>query len=315
MSEPSAPSMLSPRVLIPFILVTMIWGSTWLVIRGQLGVVNPSWSVSYRFLIGGIVMLGYAAFARQPLSLGRSGQMFAALLGIAQFAFNFNFVYRAEQYVASGLVAVVFALLVVPNAVFGRIFLGNNLSNRFLAGSVVAMAGVAMLFMHELQADPGANTATLMGIGLTLAGVTSASIANVMQATARARTLPSASLIGWAMLWGASADGAFAYMTAGPPTIELTPTYLGGLFYLGVIASAIAFTLYFGAIRIIGPAKAAYSSVVIPILAMGLSTIFEQYEWSLLAASGGIVTLIGMVIALSTSRPKLAAPDSQPAVN
>jgi drug/metabolite transporter (DMT)-like permease len=314
-SNHSTPSMLAPRVLIPFIIVTLIWGSTWLVIRGQLGVVNPSWSVTYRFLIGGLIMLGYAVIKGQSLNLGRSGQMFAAVLGTAQFAFNFNFVYRAEHFVTSGLVAVVFALLVVPNAVFGRVFLGNRMTSRFLLGSAVAMTGVAMLFVHELQIDPGASGATLTGIGLTMAGVMSASIANVMQATNRARLLPSASLLGWAMLWGATLDACFAYLTAGPPTIELTPVYLGGLFYLGVIASAIAFTLYFGAIRIIGPAKAAYSSVVIPIIAMGLSTFFEHYEWSILSACGGFVALIGMIIALGTPRRTAPAPDSQPAKN
>ena len=87
----------SPQVLIPFLIVTLIWGSTWIVIKDQLGVVPPSWSVTYRFLLGGLVMLGVAVVTRVPIRLGREGQLFAAALGLAQFVFNFNFVYRAEH--------------------------------------------------------------------------------------------------------------------------------------------------------------------------------------------------------------------------
>jgi drug/metabolite transporter (DMT)-like permease len=100
-----------PRVFIPFMIVTLIWGSTWIVIKDQLGIVPASWSVTYRFLTAGIVMLGVAIVTRAPLNIGRSGFIFAGLMGTAQFVLNFNFVYRAEHYVTSGLVAVVFSLL------------------------------------------------------------------------------------------------------------------------------------------------------------------------------------------------------------
>jgi drug/metabolite transporter (DMT)-like permease len=298
--------MLSPRVLIPFAIVTMIWGSTWLVITGQLGVVDPAWSVAYRFLLAGAVMLAYAVATGHSLALGRAGQVFAAVFGLAQFVFNFNFVYRAEHHVTSGLVAVVFALLIVPNAILGRLFLGSRVGGRFIAGSVVAMTGVALLFVHEARADPGAADATLLGVALTMAGVLCASVANIMQATERARALPMPSLIGWGMVWGGLIDAAFAWASAGPPAIELSLTYIAGLLYLSIAASAVAFSLYFQTIRDIGPARAAYSSVLIPVIAMALSTLFEGYRWSLLAAGGGVLVLIGMGVALSQARPASA---------
>lgn len=313
MNETVAPGMTAPRILIPFAIITLIWGSTWLVITGQIGTVSPSWSVTYRFLIGGGVMLGYARLMGQSLRLGSSGHAFAAIFGIAQFVFNFNFVYRAELHITSGLVAVIFALLVVPNTILGRIFLGTEVSRRFIIGSLVAFFGVAILFTNELRNDIANNEATLLGVALTIAGVMSASIANIMQASPRAKAMPMASLLGWGMLWGTAINACFAWITTGPPTIEYSTTYIAGLLYLGVMASAIAFTLYFSVIRAIGPAKAAYSSVLIPIIAMGLSTVFEGYTWSLLAASGGIVTLIGMFIALSSNRVKAVIKDSQPA--
>ena len=164
----AAPPLLSRKILLPFIIVTLIWGSTWIVIRDQLGVVPPSWSVTYRFALSALVMFIVAAATRQKIWLGRSALAFALLFGIAQFVFNFNFVYRAEQHVTSGLVAVVFALLFVPNAVFGRIFLGHAITARFGWGSLLAIIGLALLFVNEARSDPGQTTQTLIGIGFTL---------------------------------------------------------------------------------------------------------------------------------------------------
>src|SRR3546814_8829392 len=111
------PTLLSPRVLLPFLLVTLIWGSTWIVIKGQLGVVPPSWSVTYRFAVAGIAMFLFAAMRRERMWIAPRAMAFAAVLGIAQFALNFNFVYRAEQHNTSGPVAVVFALLIVAHKI------------------------------------------------------------------------------------------------------------------------------------------------------------------------------------------------------
>jgi drug/metabolite transporter (DMT)-like permease len=290
-------------ILIPFAIVTIIWGSTWIVITSQLGVVPPTWSVTYRFVIGGIAMLIWAAATRQSLRIDARGIGFAALLGLFQFALNFNFVYRAELHVTSGLVAVVFALLLVPNALLARLFLDQRLGRQLILGSGIAMAGVALLFAHEIRRDPAASGEVYLGIGLTLLGVLSASIANVMQATQTAKRWPMIPILGWAMLFGAAMDGAFAFATVGPPVIDLRPAYIAGVLYLGIVASAVAFPLYFGVLRVIGPAKAAYSSVIIPVLAMLLSTLFEGYRWSLLAAAGAVLAGAGLVLALRARRP------------
>jgi drug/metabolite transporter (DMT)-like permease len=134
-------------------------------------------------------------------------------------------------------------------------------------------------------------------------GVLSASVANVMQATKRAAALPMASLLAWGMLWGTLFDAVFAWVTVGPPVIEPTLPYLGGVVYLGVAASAIAFMAYFSVIRMIGPGPAAYSSVIVPVIAMGISTVFEGYRWTLLAGAGGALAMAGLVIALTARKP------------
>jgi drug/metabolite transporter (DMT)-like permease len=296
-------TLLSPRVLIPFAFVTLIWGSTWIVITGQLGVVPPSWSVTYRFSVAAIAMFVFAAARREKLWLEPRAMAFAALLGFAQFTFNFNFVYRAEQHITSGLVAVLFALLIVPNTLMGRVFLRTPLEGRFLAGAGIAILGVGMMILHEYRAAALGAGEVLTGTALTLAGVMSASTANVMQGTRIARAQSMVVMIAWAMLFGALADGSFAWITTGPPVIEATPAYIGGVLYLGIIASAVTFPLYFNVIRAVGPGQAAWSSVLIPIIAMGFSTAFEGYRWAALSIAGGAVALVGLVIAVA-KRPE-----------
>ncbi|MFN7029210.1 MAG: DMT family transporter [Sphingopyxis sp.] len=301
MSAP--PGLLTPRVLLPFLFVTLIWGSTWIVITGQLGVVPPSWSVAYRFFVGAAAMFAYAIWRGERLTLLGAGWGFAALLGFAQFAFNFNFVYRAEQHITSGLVAVLFALLIVPNTLLGRVFLKTKVEGRFLLGAGIAIIGVGMMILHEYRAANVGAGEVLIGTVLTLCGVMSASASNVMQGTNIARAQSMVVMIAWAMLFGALGDAVFAWITTGPPVIEMTPSYLGGVFYLGVIASAVTFPLYFNIIRAVGPGQAAWSSVLIPIIAMGFSTIFEGYRWAPLSIAGGAVALIGLVIAVA-KRPE-----------
>ena len=293
------------RVAVPFLLITLIWGSTWIIIRDQIApgaggaaAVPPAWSVAYRFVIASAAMFAYARALGLPLLLPARGLAFAGALGTLQFVGNFNFVYAAEHHITSGLVAVVFALLLVPNALVGRAFLGQRISRGFVAGSAVAIAGVALLFAHELRVDQSATGRVLLGIGLTLVGVLSASAANVLQATERSREIPIPVLIAWAMLAGAVADATLALVTVGPPVWTSRPGYWIGLVYLALAASALAFTLYFRIIRLIGPARAAYSSVLVPIIAMALSTLFEGYRWTALAAAGGVLVLAGLVIAL-----------------
>lgn len=304
MTEPQERSILEPRILFPFILITLIWSSTWIVIRDQLGVVPPTWSIAYRFIVAGAAMFALVLWRREPLRLSRSGWMIAVAMGLFQFCFNFNFVYRAEAYIASGLVAVLFALLVVPNAAMGRIFLGQKVTNAFVLGSGIAIAGVGLLFANEHRG--GDSDAVALGVVLTLFGVLGASVANVIQASKTAKAQPMLTVLAWSMLIGAGIDASWALATSGPPVIDMRPGYLLGVAYLGIMGSTLTFPLYFNIIRAIGPGKAAYSSVLIPIFAMAISTVFEGYRWSGLAIAGSALALIGLVIAMRAKRAPAA---------
>ncbi|MEO7864711.1 MAG: EamA family transporter [Sphingomicrobium sp.] len=297
-------------IILPFIIFTLIWGSTWIIIRSQLGVVPPQWSVTYRFVIAAAAMALVAQWKGEKLRLGREGLIAAAILGFLQFVINFNAVYFAEMHITSGLVATVFALLLIPNSLLGWAFLGQRPTGRFALGSVLAVAGIALLFAHELQEHPARSGAISIGIGLTLAGMLGASCANVFQALERVRRFPLFSLLAWAMALGATMDGLIAFATAGPPVIDLRLSYWLGLIYLALFASALAFSLYLPVVRRIGPGKAAYSSVLVPIIAMSFSTWLEGYRWTPTTVGGALLVLGGMAAAVSRGRIKIAAPDA-----
>jgi len=297
-------------VTLPFIIFTAIWGSTWIVIRGQLGSVPPQWSVTYRFIIAAAAMFAIALIKRDNLNLGRRGMLAAAFLGFTQFCINFNAVYLAERHITSGVVATVFALLLIPSSLLGWAYLGQKPSQRFFWSSTVAVAGIVLLFAHELNEHPAVGGQITVGIGLTLAGMLGASIANVVQARPEIRHYPLFGLLAWSMAWGALIDGVIAFAMTGPPSFDPRPEYWAGLLYLALAASVLTFSLYYPVVRRIGPAKAAYASVIVPIIAMGFSTWLEDYRWTPTTIAGALLALGGMVGALSRSRSVVPSPDA-----
>ena len=205
--------------------------------------------------------------------------------------------------VLKGFVAVVFALLLLPNAVLARIALGQRMGRQLLVGSGIAMAGVGLLIVNQARANPAGPHQTLVGVLLTFAAILGSSVANVTQAPETARRDPMAAAVGVALLLGAGVDGVLAWHLTGPPAIEHRLGYAAGILYLALFASALAFPLYYGVLRVIGPAKASYSSVIVPVIEMLLSTLFEGYRWSPLAVAGAAVTAVGLVVALRARRP------------
>jgi drug/metabolite transporter (DMT)-like permease len=298
----SEPGLLAPRVLVPFLIVSLIWGSTWFVIRDQLGTVPSSWSVTYRFAVAAVGMFALTAIMRQPLKIDTQMMLWTMLLGLMQFSLNFNFVYAAEHHITSGLVAVVFALLIVPNALLAKWWLGREIGKAFIFGSAIASSGVALLMLQEYRAAPVGGEEVLIGLALTICGVVSASVSNVLQVVPSVARFPTVTILSWSMLWGALINAVIAFAIYGPPVFDPRSAYLGGVLYLGIIGSVVTFPLYFGLIRNIGPGKAAYTSVLIPVVAMILSTLFEGFIWSALAAGGAALAMGGLLVAMQ--RPK-----------
>jgi drug/metabolite transporter (DMT)-like permease len=117
-------------------------------------------------------------------------------------------------------------------------------------------------------------------------------------------------LLAWSMAAGALIDGVIAFAMTGPPVFDTHPSYWLEIVYLALFASVLTFSLYYPVVRRIGPAKAAYSSVLVPIIAMGFSTWREDYHWTGLAIAGALLALGGMAAALGRDRSGVAAPDA-----
>ena len=293
--------MLSPRVLIPFMLTGMIWGSTWFVITGQIADVPAAWGVFYRFMLATPALFALALMMGNRLRLNRPEHLLALGVGIAQFSGNFLFVYHAEQHITSGIVAVMFALLMVPNAIFAKVFIGEKVAGGFFGGSLVAIAGVALLLVHEWNAAPlgGPNGANVgLGIVLAIGGMLAASIANVVQANPTGRGVPMVSFLAWAMVYGTAFDLVYALVTVGPPPIPSGWQFWAGTAYLAIIGSVVTFPLHYNLVREIGAGRTAYNGIVTVCVAMLLSTLFEDFRWTWLAASGMALALLGMGLAL-----------------
>ncbi|MEL7219081.1 MAG: DMT family transporter, partial [Pseudomonadota bacterium] len=295
------------RVILPFLLTGSIWGSTWYVITGQIDGVPAAWSVFYRFALATPALFLVALLMKRRLALTGPEHRLAGLVGIFQFSGNFLFVYHAELYVTSGIVAMMFGLLMVPNAIFGRIFLGERVQGGFLIGSAVAIVGVSLLLIHEWQANPdagviGGNVA--LGIGLALLGILAASVANVIQANPTGRGVPMVSLLAWAMLYGTIFDLGFAALTAGPPQFPTKPEFWAGIVYLALIGSVVTFPLHYNLVREIGAGRTAYNSILTISVAMLISTLFEDYRWTGLTIGGMVLAVIGMVLALRSKQKR-----------
>jgi len=308
--EPIAAGDRLGSVAIPFIIFTLIWGSTWTVIRGQLGTVSPQWSVTYRFTIAAVAMAALARWNGDNLNLGRKGLAAAFFLGFTQFCVNFNAVYLAERHITSGVVATVFALLLIPASLLGWAILGHKPSRRFAWSSLIAVAGIVLLFVHEIREHPAQSSQVAGGIALTLVGMIGAAIANVWQARPEIRRFALLPLLAWSMAAGALIDGLIAFAMTGTPTFDPRPGYWLGVLYLSLFASVLTFSLYYPVVRKIGPARASYSSVIVPVIAMGFSTALEHYRWTGLTIAGALLALGGMALALRRNRSGVAAPDA-----
>jgi len=300
-------TILNWRVILPFVLTGTIWGSTWFVITGQIDGVPAAWSVLYRFALATPALFLVAFLMKRRLKLTGPEHRLAILVGIFQFSGNFLFVYHAELYVTSGIVAMMFGLMMVPNALLARLFIGERTQGSFWIGSAVAIVGVSLLLMHEWRANPDAGVVggnVALGIVLALLGILAASVANVIQANPTGRNVPMVSLLAWAMLYGTVFDLGFAWATAGPPPLPTSSAYWGGIVYLALIGSVITFPLHYNLVREIGAGRTAYNAILTISVAMLISTLFEDYRWTWLTAGGMVLAVVGMVLALRARRQK-----------
>ena len=289
------------QVLILYAIVVLIWGSTWGAIPFQFGVVAEEVSVAYRFGIGTAVLYLYAILAGKEIRLPLHQYPMVILQGLLLFSVNYFFVYYGTAYITTGLVAVTFSLIVVFNAFFERVFFGAPLEGRLLIASLLGMLGIAFIFWPEVRVLSLQDT-TIFGLLLVVIGVVIASLGNMAAVVNTRRQLPVVAVNAHGMAWGTLLSVVIAIFLDREFNFSYEPGYVWSLLFLAVFGSAIAFGCYLALIRKIGSARAAYTSVLFPVVALAISTVVEEYQWSGLAVIGVLLTVGGNWLALRRTR-------------
>ena len=278
------------QVTFLYTTAVLIWGSTWIAITFQLGPVAEEVSVAYRFGLGSVALFAYAAMAGRRTRIPLESYGHVVLMGVLMYSGSYMLVYHATSLVTSGLIAVIFSLIVVSNAFFERLFFRKPLERRMMLASALGIGGVAFLFWPEVSSlDPGDQT--IVGIALATGSVVIASLGNMVAIVNTARDLPVVAVNAHAMAWGCLSSLIIALLMGKSINFSFDPAYVLSLLYLAIFGSAIAFGAYLALLKLIGSARAAYTSVLFPIVALAISTIFEDYQWSTPAVAG--VALIG----------------------
>ena len=280
-----------------YAVTVLIWGTSWLAIIYQLGVVDPMVSVAYRFILAAVIMHGLCWVRRQPMRFSRRDHCFLALQGASLFALNYWLFYNAELHIASGLAAVVFSTIIVWNILIGAVWIRHPLGRRVLLGAGLGLCGIALVFWPEVQ-DFEASETGLYGLGLSIVATILASLGNIASARNQQAGISVLSSNAWAMTYGAGLMVLLALVSGKPFDFMATPLYVGALLYLSVFASVIAFWSYLTLVGEIGPDRAAYATLLFPLVALGLSTVFEDYVWTLPAIIAVCLILGGNLLTL-----------------
>jgi drug/metabolite transporter (DMT)-like permease len=292
-----------------YLTSVLIWGSTWLAITFQFGTVPPVVSVVYRFTLAGLILLAWARIKGLRLRFSPGEHRWMALQGLLLFGTNYMCVYLAEAEVTSGLVAMVFSLLVVLNIVGTRIFFGTPLKRSTMLGAALGIGGIVLVFLPEIGRGTGKGDPTL-GVAFALGGAVTASLGNIVASRNHGRGLPVVQMNTFGMLYGALFVAVFALVTRQPFLFDWSPRYLLSLAYLAVFGSILAFGAFLVLLGRIGADRAGYITVAIPIVALLLSAFFEGLRWHMSLVLGILLCVAGNVVVLwgrGTSRRESVA--------
>lgn len=287
------------RVILLYATVVLIWGSTWSAIPYQLGVVAAEVSVGYRYGLASLLLYSFALLSKRQIRIPADAWPFVLLMGTFLFCLNYILVYYASAYITSGLVAVLFSSIVLFNALFERFFFKASMDRRALVAGALGLTGIAMIFWPEIDVLSYEDK-TIAGIVIMLVATVIASLGNMIATVNTRRTLPVIAMNAHAMAWAAALALGLSAALGRDFNFSFEPGYIISLGFLAVFGSAIAFGCYLALIRLIGPARAAYSSVLFPVVALGISTVVEDYQWTPVAAVGIILTLAGNWLILSS---------------
>ena len=283
-----------------YLLTVIIWGSTWFAIRFQLGVVDPSVSLVYRFGLAAILLLLWCTIKGVRMRFTLSEHVAMAAQGACLFSTNYLLFYWCTGLITSGLVAIIFSSVIVMNIINSAIFLKKPVQGIVLLGALVGLSGITLVFWHEIvasraQSDEAAAN-VMLGLGIGLVATFFASLGNILSSRNQSCGLPVLQTNGYGMAYGTLLMAIYALFVGVPLTFEWTSTYIGSLLYLSIFGSIIAFGAYLTLVGRIGADRAAYATVLFPLVALVISNVFEDFQWTPLALAGVLLVLIGNIL-------------------
>lgn len=275
-----------------FVVCVLIWGSTWYGIEFQLGVVAKEWSVVYRFALAAFLLQAWCRIRGLRTDFGRRGNIAAAGTGVFLFGLNYLLMYAGTEYLTSGLVAVAFSMLSLMNILSARVFLKVPIHLPVLGAAILGIIGLALVFSHEIARFSFADQ-TVVGLALCVGGTIIASLGNTIAASDTAKTFAILPFTALGLFYGFVFNLLVAIASGEPLAFDPRAPYVISLLYLSVVGTIVAFTVYLWLIAQVGVARAGYISVVMPLVALTISTIYEGFEWSAAALSGLSLIVFG----------------------
>jgi drug/metabolite transporter (DMT)-like permease len=274
-----------------------IWGSTWLAITFQLGRVAPEASVGWRFLLASLMLFAFCLARGLPLRYTARQHAWMALQGMLMFSVSYIYVYYAEANVVSGLVAVGFSASPLLSMLGMRLFFRTPMTGAVIAGSILGIAGITLVFWPEFAHLRG-DRRTALGAAYTAVAVIVATLGTLAAHRNHEARLPLWQGMAWGMLYGALFSVVWTWAAGKDFAFETTPAYVLSLLYLALLGSVVAFAGYLTLIKRIGAARAGYIGVMVPIVALVMSALFEGFRWQALTVMGIAVSVAGNVVVL-----------------
>lgn len=284
-----------------YALTVAIWGSTWLAIEFQLGVVAPDVSVFYRFALAAALMIGWCLLRGRPLRFPLDAHLRFMAMGLLMFCLNYLLTYHAQVHITSALAAIAFTSMLWMNMIFARLFFGVRSGLRAIAGSILGIAGIVIIFYPQIG-EVSLDDSTVFGFLLALSGAMLASLGNMVSQEAQRRGLPIVTSNAWGMTYGALLTGLIVLFSDTEFSFDWSTSYLLSLFYLTVFGTIIAFGAYLTLLGRIGAHKVGYAVVLFPVVAVMLSVLFEGMPLTTSLVLGVMMVLAGNVFVLQSRR-------------
>lgn len=278
-----------------YLLTVLIWGTTWIALKLQLGVVEIPVSIVYRFGLAALVLFAVLLATGRLQTMGRRGHLICVAQGLCLFCVNFMCFLTASQWVPTGLIAVVFSTASVWNALNAKIFFGQRIAGSVLGAGALGLLGLGLMFWPELAAHD-ASPQTLLGLGLALVGTLCFSAGNMLSSVQQKAGLRPLTTNAWGMLYGALLLSGYCLLRATPFGMDWSVRYVGSLLYLVIPGSVIGFTAYLTLVGRMGAERAAYCTVLFPVVALNVSAYAEGYQWTAPALGGLVLVMLGNVL-------------------